>query len=79
MTWRSWSWRAAIAAAGRCRWLSLIAAGPRLDTAGHPELDPATEARLAGTPALAEADVADMHRFLDDWQGDLRSLLGGGA
>jgi len=64
------------------RTLSLVvggAAGPRLDTAGHPELDPATEARLASSPALAEADVADMHRFLDGWQGDLRTLLGGGA
>jgi hypothetical protein len=52
--------------------------GPVPDTARHPELDPATAARLAGTPALAEADVADMHRFLDGWQGDLRSLLGAG-
>jgi len=64
------------------RTLSLVvgdAARPRLDTARHPELDPATEARLASSPALAEADVADMHRFLDGWQGDLRALLGGGA
>lgn len=29
-------------------------------------------------PALAEADVADMHRFLDGWHGDLRSLPGAG-
>ncbi len=64
------------------RTLSLVvpdASGPRLDTDRHPELDPATEARLAGEPALAEADVADMRRFLDGWQGDLRTLLGGGA
>jgi hypothetical protein len=64
------------------RTLSLViqdAAGPHLDAARHPELDLATEARLAGSPALAEADVADMRRFLDGWQGDLRSLLGGGA
>jgi DNA-directed RNA polymerase subunit RPC12/RpoP len=64
------------------RTLSLVvkdAAGLRLDTARHPELDPATEARLAGAPTLAEADVAEMRRFLDGWQGDLRSLLGGGA
>ena len=53
--------------------------GPRLDTARHPELDPATEARLAGSPAMAEGDVAAMHRFLAGWDGDLRSLLGGGA
>ena len=64
------------------RTLSLVvqdAAGLRLDTARHPELDPATEARLAGAPALAEADVSEMRRFLDDWRGDLRALLGGGA
>ncbi len=64
------------------RTLSLVvqdAAGPRLDTARHPELDPVMEARLIGSPALAEADVADMQRFLDSWQGDLRTLLGGGA
>jgi len=64
------------------RTLSLVvqdAAGPRLDTARHPELDPAMEARLASAPALAEADVTDMRRFLDGWQGDLRTLLGGGT
>ena len=64
------------------RTLSLVVpdpSGPRLDTARHPELDPVTEARLAGAPALAEADVTDMRRFLDGWQGDLRALLGGGA
>jgi hypothetical protein len=62
------------------RTLSVVvpdAAGPVLDTAGHPELDPAAEARLAGAPALAEGDVIDMRRFLDGWHGDLRSLLGG--
>jgi len=52
-------------------------ATPRLDTAPHPELDPATEARLAGAPALDEEDVAAMGRFLAGWQGDLRSLLDG--
>jgi hypothetical protein len=64
------------------RTLSLVvqdAAGPRLDTARHPELDPAMEARLVGTPALGEADVAEMRHFLDGWRGDLRALLGGGA
>ncbi len=64
------------------RTLSLVvqdAAGPRLDTARHPEIDPATEARLQGSPAIVESDVADMARFLDGWQGDLRTLLGGGA
>jgi hypothetical protein len=64
------------------RTLSLVvqdAAGRRLDTARHPEIDPATEARLAAAPALAEGDVSEMRRFLDDWQGDLRALLGGGA
>jgi hypothetical protein len=64
------------------RTLSLVvqdAAGPRLDTARHPELDPAMEARLVGSPALAETDVTEMQRFLDGWQGDLRTLLGGGT
>lgn len=64
------------------RTLSLVvqdAAGPRLDTARHPEIDPATEARLQGSPPFAETDVADMARFLDGWQGDLHTLLGGGA
>jgi hypothetical protein len=46
-----------------------------LDTAAHPELDPATEGRLAGRPALAEEDVLAMRRFLATWEGDLRSLL----
>ena len=50
---------------------------PVLDTAAHPELDPATEARLAGRPPLDEADVAAMHRFLAAWEGDLRSLVDG--
>lgn len=64
------------------RTLSMVvqdASGPRLDTARHPELDPATEARLAGARAFDEGDVADMHRFLDGWDGDLRTILGGGA
>jgi hypothetical protein len=46
-----------------------------LDTARHPELDPATEARLAGRPAMTEEDVVAMRRFLATWEGDLRSLL----
>ena len=53
--------------------------GPVADTAFHPELDPATEARLAGTPPLAKEDVAAMARFLEGWQGDLRTLLDGGT
>ena len=56
-----------------------VATGRVLDTAAHPELGAAVEARLAGSPALAEADVADMRRFLDAWHGDLRTLLDGGA
>jgi hypothetical protein len=51
--------------------------GVRLDTATHPELDPATEARLTGAPALVEADVTAMRRFLAGWTGDLRTLLDG--
>jgi hypothetical protein len=46
-----------------------------LDTAGHPELDPATEARLAGQPPVSRRDVRAMHMFLAGWTGDLRSLL----
>ena len=65
------------------RTLGVVVAGegavPSLDTAPHPELDPATEARLAGAPALDEADVAAMGRFLAGWTGDLRSLLDGPA
>jgi hypothetical protein len=58
----------------------LLAAGPAdadpvLDTAGHPELDPATAARVASRPPLSEDDVVAMHRFLDGWAGDLRTLL----
>ncbi len=52
-------------------------ATPRLDTAPHPELDPATEARPAGAPALDEDDVVAMSRFLAGWRGDLRTLLDG--
>jgi len=48
---------------------------PVADTAPHPELDPATEARLAGVPPLGEEDVAAMARFLDGWDGDLLTLL----
>jgi hypothetical protein len=64
------------------RTLSLVVpdtAHPRLDTARHPELDPAMEARLAGTAPLTASDVADMRDFLDGWPGDLRSILGDGA
>jgi hypothetical protein len=58
----------------------VIASGPDpddpvLDVAAHPELDPATEARLAGRPPLDEADVVAMRRFLAAWEGDLRSLV----
>lgn len=63
------------------RTLGVVVAGddatPRLDTARHPELDPATEARLAGAPALDEDDVTAMGRFLAGWGGDLRSLIDG--
>jgi hypothetical protein len=46
-----------------------------LDTASHPELDPATAARLASRSAIGEDDLLAMHRFLDTWTGDLRSIL----
>jgi hypothetical protein len=62
------------------RTMGLVVTGedprPRLDTAPHPEMTPATEARLAGAPVLGIDDVASMARFLNGWQGDLRSLLG---
>jgi predicted RNA-binding Zn-ribbon protein involved in translation (DUF1610 family) len=48
-----------------------------LDTAVHPEMDPVTEARLAGHPAMTWDDVEDMRGFLARWTGDLRSMLGG--
>ena len=48
---------------------------PRLDTAHHPELDPVTEARLAGAPPIDAEDVAAVARFLDAWDGDLRTLV----
>ena len=51
-------------------------ADPVLDTAGHPELDPNTVARLASRPPVGEDDLFAMHRLLDGWTGDLRSLLG---
>jgi hypothetical protein len=68
------------AACGSVTMSVVLAANPggaRLDTATHPELDPAMEARLVGTPALDEADVTAMRRFLAGWTGDLRTLLGG--
>jgi hypothetical protein len=53
--------------------------GQVVDTAAHPELDPYAEARLAGAPPLADEDVAAMARFLDGWQGDLRTLVDRGS
>lgn len=51
------------------------------DAPPHPELGPADEARLSGRPPVSEDDVVRMRRFLDGWQGDLRSLVddAGGA
>ncbi len=46
-----------------------------LDTAVHPELGPAAEARISGRPAVSLDDVRTMRRFLAGWDGDLRSLL----
>ena len=34
-----------------------------------------TAARTPASPALSEADVREMRRFLATWHGDLRSLL----
>jgi hypothetical protein len=48
---------------------------PVADTAPHPEIDPATEARLAGAPPLGAEDVAAMAHFLEGWHGDLLTLL----
>src|SRR5262245_60017324 len=45
------------------------AGDPVLDTDAHPELDPATETRLAGRPPLDEADVVAVARLLAGWQG----------
>ena len=72
-------------ACGACgsRTLSVVLADSgdvaALDTARHPELDPATEVRVAGAPALVEDDVESMRRLLDAWDGDLRGLLDGGS
>lgn len=52
---------------------------PVLDTAVHPELDPASEARLAGSPPVGLEDVVAMRRFLARWHGDVRSMLDPGA
>jgi hypothetical protein len=52
---------------------------PVLDTAAHPELDPETAARLASRPPIGEDDLLAMHRLLDGWTGDLRSLVDGDA
>ena len=51
-------------------------AEPVLDTAGHPELDPQTAARVASRPPVGEDDLLAMHRLLEGWSGDLRTLLG---
>lgn len=48
---------------------------PLLDTAGHPELDPETSARLASRPPIGDEDVLAMHRLLATWSGDLRTLV----
>ena len=42
-------------------------------TAGHPELDPSTAARVASRPAVGEDDLIAMHRLLEGWTGDVRS------
>jgi hypothetical protein len=49
---------------------------PVLDTAEHPELDPSTAARLASRGPVGEDDLLAMHRLLEGWTGDLRTLLG---
>ena len=46
---------------------------PVLDTAGHPELGPTAEARLASRPPIDEADVLAVARLLAAWDGDLRT------
>ena len=48
-----------------------------LDTAVHPEMDPTTDARLAGQPPMTWDDVAAMRALLTRWSGDLRSLVSG--
>ena len=48
-----------------------------LDTAAHPELGPAIEARLASRPPIDEADVLAVARLLAAWDGDLRTLVEG--
>jgi hypothetical protein len=63
------------------RTMGLVVAAPTgeepvLDTAAHPELDPSTAARLASRPAIGEEDLLAMHRLLEGWTGDLRTLLG---
>ena len=64
------------------RTMGLVLAAPAgedavLDTAAHPELDPATAARVASRPPIGEDDLLAMHRLLEDWTGDLHTLLGG--
>jgi hypothetical protein len=63
------------------RTMGLVVAAPTgeepvLDTAAHPELDPSTAARVASRPAIGEEDLLAMHRLLEGWTGDLRTLLG---
>ena len=62
------------------RTMGLVVAAPAgeepvLDTAAHPELDPSTAARVASRPAVGEDDLIAMHRLLEGWTGDLRTLL----
>src|SRR3954470_10456709 len=49
---------------------------PVLDTASHPELDPASAARVASRPPVSEDDLFAVHRLLEGWSGDVRTLLG---
>ena len=53
------------------RTMGLVVAAP----AGEdPVLD---TARVASRPAVGEDDLIAMHRLLEGWTGDLRTLLGG--
>lgn len=45
------------------------------DAPAHPELGPADEPRLRGRPPVSVDDVVRMRRFLEGWEGDLRSLV----
>ncbi len=48
---------------------------PVLDTADDPGVGPGPAAHPASRPPLDDADVLAMHRFLADWDGDLRTLV----